>query len=229
MLVASLSMKAQSQLYPQHFDLSEVTLLDGLLKDAMVINDRLLLSYDADRLMAPFVRQAGLHNVASGKYYGWLTKHPSFQNWGLSNWSLEGHVGGHYLTALALGYAAATDLSVKSQLKERLDYCLDILKDCQDAYASDTKGLRGFIGGQPINQVWTGLYAGDLTEFRKYGGWCPSTVSTRCWPDCAMPTSIQAAHWPANSFAVSPTGAWPLWAASPKPTCRPSWAGSTEA
>ena len=47
------------------------------------------------------------------------------------------------------------------------------MKDCQDAYKDDTKGLKGFIGGQPINQIWTGLYAGDLTEFRKYGGWVP--------------------------------------------------------
>jgi len=173
LMMSSLGMCAQSQLYPQHFDLSEVTLLDGPFKSSMEINDKLLLSYDADRLMAPFIRQAGLHKQSSGKYYGWLTKHPSFQNWGLDNWSLEGHVGGHYLTALALGYAAATDEGTKALLKERLDYCLGILKDCQDAYATDTQGMKGFIGGQPINQIWTGLYANDLTEFRKYGGWVP--------------------------------------------------------
>ena len=33
--------------------------------------------------------------------------------------------------------------------------------------------MKGFIGGQPINQVWTGLYANNLTEFKKYGGWVP--------------------------------------------------------
>ena len=171
--VSALTANAQSQLYPQHFDLSEVTLLDSPLKTAMDTNNKLLLQYDADRLMAPFIRQAGLHTKSSSKYYGWLNQHPSFPNWGLDSWSLEGHVGGHYLTALALGYAATTDANMKAKLKERLDYCLAILKDCQDAYASDTKGLKGFIGGQPINQVWTGLYANDLTEFRKYGGWVP--------------------------------------------------------
>ncbi len=173
LLLASTCLCAQSQLYPQHFDLSEVTLLDGPLKTALNINNDLLLRYDADRLMAPFIRQAGLHNNASSKYYGWLNNHPSFRNWGLSDWSLEGHVGGHYLTALALGYASTTDQGMKAQLKERLDYCLAILKDCQDAYAANTQGLKGFIGGQPINQVWTGMYANDLTEFRKYGGWVP--------------------------------------------------------
>jgi DUF1680 family protein len=72
-----------------------------------------------------------------------------------------------------LAYAAEDDADLRQQLKERLDYCVDILKDCQDAFADNTVGLRGFIGGQPINQVWTGLYAGSLTEFQKYGGWVP--------------------------------------------------------
>ena len=163
----------QSEIYPQHFDLNEVTLLDGPMKTMMETNDELLLKYDADRLMTPFIRQAGLSKNSSSKYYGWESKHPSFSNWGLSDWSLEGHVGGHYVTALSLAYAATNDAEMKAKMKERLDYCLNIMKDCQDAYKNDTRGMKGFIGGQPINQIWTGLYAKDLTEFRKYGGWVP--------------------------------------------------------
>ena len=173
LFVSPVELKAQSELYPQHFDLEEVTLLDSPLKEAMDGNAQLLLQYDADRLLAPFIRQAGLHTKSGSKYYGWLSKHPSFTNWGLSNWSLEGHVGGHYLTALSLAYAAEKDADLRTKLKARLTYCIDVLKDCQDAFASNTQGLKGFIGGQPINQVWTGLYANDLTEFRKYGGWVP--------------------------------------------------------
>lgn len=161
---------AQSKLYPQHFDLTEIRLLDSPFKAAQDGNAHLLLDYDADRLMTPFVRQAGL---TSGRYADWVSRHPSFSNWGLSDWSLEGHVGGHYLTALAMAWAAVDDDALRQQLKQRLDYCVDILKDCQDAFSADTKGLKGFIGGQPINQVWTGLYAGDLTAFRRYGGWVP--------------------------------------------------------
>ena len=171
--LAPVCAEAQSELYPQHFDLEEITITDPTFKDALDGNAKLLLKYDADRLMAPFIRQAGLHTKSGGKYYGWLTAHPSFTNWGLDNWSLEGHVGGHYLTALALAYAAEDDASLKTQLKEKLDYCLEILKDCQDAYANNTQGLKGFIGGQPINQVWTGLYANNLDPFRQYGGWVP--------------------------------------------------------
>lgn len=165
--------QAQSQLYPQHFDLGEVRLLDGPFLNAMKVNDRLLLQYDADRLMTPFIRQAGLHERQGSRYYGWTDSHPSFSNWGLKEWSLEGHVGGHYLTALALAYAATDDAQTKRQMKERLDYCLAIVRDCQEAFAGDTCGMRGFVGGQPINQIWTGLYRRDLTEFRKYGYWVP--------------------------------------------------------
>ena len=164
---------AQSVIYPQHFNLSEVRLLDSPFKTAMLTNYELLLKYDADRLMTPFIRQAGLSKDSSSKYAGWEKDHPSFENWGLPSWSLEGHVGGHYLTALSLAYASCEDEAMRAKLKERLDYCVDILDDCQNAYDKDRKGLRGFIGGQPINQVWTGLYSRNLDAFRQYGGWVP--------------------------------------------------------
>lgn len=167
---------AQSKLYPQHFDLSEVRITAGPLRDAMVINARMLLDYDADRLMTPFVREAKLDKAGS-KYEGWNAKHPSFRNWGDYSWSLEGHVGGHYITALALGYNAMKDdpelNSLALQMKERMDYCLNIMKDCQDAYNGNTEGMEGFIGGQPYTEMWTGLYKGDLAAFRKFGGMVP--------------------------------------------------------
>ena len=173
LVVPSCPANAQSQLYPQHFDLDEVTLLDGPFKTSMEKNFDVLLKYDANRLLTPFVRQSGLSTKSGSKYYGWVIKYPSFGNWGQSNWSLEGHVGGHYLSALSLAYAACHDEAMKAKLKKRLDDCLEVMKDCQDAYDNNKQGLYGFIGGQPINQVWTGLYSNNLSEFRNYGGWVP--------------------------------------------------------
>ena len=175
-IVASMTLtpdaQAQSLLYPQHFDIADITLLDGPMKTATVLNAELLLKYDADRLMAPFVREAELDKVAGGKYEGWLTKHPSFGNWGQPDWTLEGHVGGHYISALALAYAAlvnerqSADIqALCGELKQKMEYCLGIMKDCQDAYKDNTEGLRGFIGGQPIRDVWKALYAGDANPF----------------------------------------------------------------
>ena len=151
---------AQSELYPKHFDLEQVTLLDSPMKTAMDKNIQLLMQYDVDRLLTPYVRQAGLAKTTdkNSKYYQWLTKHPNFSNWGSSDFDLSGHVGGHYLTALALAYAACHDADVRSQLKQRMDYMVDVMKDCQDQFDNDTQGLKGFIGGQPMNDAWRALY-----------------------------------------------------------------------
>ena len=163
--------QAQSEIYPKHFDLEQVTLLDGPMKTAMDININLLMKYDVDRLLTPYVRQAGLAATtdANSKYYHWLTKHPNFKNWGAPDFDLSGHVGGHYLTALALAYAASHDAKVKAQMKERMDYMVGVMKDCQDQYENDTEGLKGFIGGQPMNDAWRLLYKEGNIALRGQG------------------------------------------------------------
>ena len=174
-LAASSASLAQSELYPKHFDLEQVTLLDGPMKTAMELNFQTLLKYDTDRLLTPYVRQAGLASTkdSNSPYYQWLTKHPNFVNWGDANFDLSGHVGGHYLSALALAYAACHDADVKAQLKERMDYMVGVMKDCQDQFDQHTQGLYGFIGGQPINSDWTALYQGNTEPLASHGGWVP--------------------------------------------------------
>ena len=174
--VTTLTTTAQSQLYPKHFDLHEVTLTDGPFKTAMDKNIEMLMQYDTDRLLTPFVRQAGLSATTDTQspYYQWETKHPNFKNWGGdAGFDLSGHVGGHYVSALALAYAASHDESQRARLKERLDYVLKVMKDCQDQYDQNTEGLYGFIGGQPINDSWKKLYQGDLSAIQKNWGWVP--------------------------------------------------------
>ena len=177
-VVACQTIHAQSELYPRHFDLEQVTLLDGPMKTAMDKNIDVLMQYDVDRLLTPFVRQAGLSSTSdtSSPYYQWLTKHPNFTNWGDSSFDLSGHVGGHYLSALALAYAACHDADRKAQLKARMDYMVGVMKDCQQKYNENTQGLYGFIGGQPINSDWTALYQGNTQPLRNHGGWVPFYV-----------------------------------------------------
>ena len=93
--VAAAPSLAQSELYPKHFDLEQVTLLDGPMKTAMDLNFQVLLQYDVDRLLTPYVRQAGLASTTDqqSRYYQWLTKHPNFSNWGGDGFDLSGHVG----------------------------------------------------------------------------------------------------------------------------------------
>ena len=56
--LTSLCSWAQSELYPQHFDLEEVNLLDGPLKRAQDLNIKFLMSYDVDRLLSPFLHDS---------------------------------------------------------------------------------------------------------------------------------------------------------------------------
>ena len=174
--ISALGVQAQSLLYPSHFDLQEVTLLDGPMKTVMDKNIEMLMQYDTDRLLTPYVRQAGLSATTDTKsaYYRWEQKHPNFKNWGGdAGFDLSGHVGGHYLSALALAYAASHDEAQRQLLKERMDYMLQVMKDCQDQYDNNTEGLYGFIGGQPINDSWRALYSGDLSKIRGNWGWVP--------------------------------------------------------
>lgn len=171
----ALHVHAQSELYPKHFDLEQVTLLDGPMKTAMEKNFEKLMQYDVDRLLTPFIRQAGLAATtnAESMYYQWAIKHPNFTNWGDASFDLSGHVGGHYLSALSLAYAACHETNMKARLKERMDYMVQVLKDCQDQYNENTTGLYGFIGGQPINSDWEALYAGNIQPYKNHGGWVP--------------------------------------------------------
>lgn len=138
---------AQSALYSNEFPLQDVRLLDSPFRHAMELNVETLLSYDTDRLLAPFFIEAGLE--PKGKL---------FPNWE----GLDGHVGGHYVSALAIHYAATND----KRLKERLDYVLSQLAMCAAARND------GYIGGVPNGDaLWTDLKAGNPGMVWKY--WVP--------------------------------------------------------
>ena len=51
LMVSPFTLSAQSELYPGHFDLEEVRLLDSPFRRAMELNDSLLFEYDVDRLL----------------------------------------------------------------------------------------------------------------------------------------------------------------------------------
>lgn len=161
LLGISLGTNAQSKLYPHLFDLGDVTINDGPFLHAMTLNDNVLLQYDLGRLMQPNEKQAGL--TESGA---------AFDNWG-GDRGLDGHVGGHYMSALAISYASCQDATVKAQLKERLDKFVNRLKECQDAWdKNDNATMHGYCGGVPHSyDLWTTFVQGDMTEY--WLSWVP--------------------------------------------------------
>ena len=145
---------AQDKLYPNEFPLGDVTLLDGPFKHARDLNIEVLLKYDVDRLMAPYRKEAGLTATAK-----------SFPNWD----GLDGHVGGHYLTAMALNYAATNN----AECKKRIEYMISELKACQEANEKNNPewGI-GYVGGVPNSKgIWTTFKNGDFKSYR--AAWVP--------------------------------------------------------
>ncbi|QBQ40802.1 glycosyl hydrolase [Sphingobacterium psychroaquaticum] len=124
------------QLFPLH----EVRLLDGPFKHAQETDKRYLLRLNPDRLLAPFLREAGL-----------LAKTDSYTNW--ENTGLDGHIGGHYLTALSLMYASTGD----PEILEKLVYMLSELRRCQEALGT------GYIGAVPgSTTLWSAIQSGNI-------------------------------------------------------------------
>ena len=136
-----------------YFKLQDVRLLDSPFKNAENLNKKYLLELDADRLLAPFIREAGLP-----------AKTASYSNW--ENSGLDGHIGGHYLSALSLMYASTGD----REIGDRLGYMLKELKRCQAANGN------GYIGGVPgSKEMWNEIASGKIeaSGFGLNGKWVP--------------------------------------------------------
>ena len=143
---------AQDVLYSDMFALGDVQLLGGPLKERQKLNVETLLSYDTDKLIAPFYEEAGMRPKAS-----------KFSNWA----GLDGHVLGHYLSALAMHYADSGDELVK----ERLEYVLSELKTIQDQNSKDNN-FKGYISGVPNGKsMWLRFKNGDAGAQNGY--WVP--------------------------------------------------------
>jgi len=153
-MLISECLHAQQALYSNAFPVQDVTLLTSRFKHARDLNIQTLLRYDVDRLLAPYRKEAGLPEKA-----------PSYKNWD----GLDGHIGGHYLSALAIHYAGTNNVA----LRDRLLYMISELNACQEANAKNNAPWGvGYIGGVPKSkEVWRGVSVGDFTSF--HAAWVP--------------------------------------------------------
>lgn len=145
--------KAQTQSKVSYFSLQNVDLLESPFLQAQQTDLHYMLAMKPDRLLAPFLREAGL-----------TPKAPSYTNW--EDTGLDGHIGGHYVSALAMMYASTGDTAVHN----RLNYMLNELHRAQQAVGT------GFIGGTPGSlQLWKEIKAGNIRAggFDLNGKWVP--------------------------------------------------------
>lgn len=154
LLLASSITHAQDKLYPNEFPLADVQLLNGPFKHARDLNIETILKYDVDRLLASYRKQAGLPAKAK-----------SYPNWD----GLDGHIAGHYLSALSMNYAATGN----AECKKRIAYMLSELKACQQANdLNNPEWGVGYAGGFPDSKkVWTTFKTGDFKFYN--AAWAP--------------------------------------------------------
>lgn len=148
-------MKIQDQIAPaaRFFPVQEVQLTDSPFKKAMDLDVAYLLSLEPDRLLHRFHLNAGLP-VKGAVYGGW------------ESMGISGHSLGHYLSALALGWAATQD----ARLLDKLNYTIDELERCQNARGT------GYVGGIPAeDSAFAQIAAGNITSdgFDLNGLWVP--------------------------------------------------------
>ena len=152
-LTAVMTSGAQDKLYSDEFPLGDVTLLDGVLKHARDLNVKTLLQYDCDRLLAPYRKEAGLE-----------PRKKAYPNWD----GLDGHVGGHYLTAMAMNAATGSE-----ECRQRMEYMIKELQECADANVKNHPDWgRGYVGGMPNSErIWSTFKKGDFGTY--FGSWAP--------------------------------------------------------
>lgn len=151
--IVCLTTQAQQKANFLLFKPEDVKLLPGIFKDAETTDLGYIMALEPDRLLSPFLREAGLKPKAK-----------NYPNW--ENTGLDGHVGGHYLSALALMYASNGNKEVLG----RLNYMLSELKKCQD------QNGNGYIGGVPESrQLWASVASGKAQagSFSINKGWVP--------------------------------------------------------
>jgi len=148
-IAPALGVVAQDKLYKDEFPLGDITLLDGPLKHARDLNVQVLLKYDCDRMLAPYRKEAGLQ-----------PRKPSYPNWD----GLDGHVGGHYLSALATG---------NEECRKRMEYMISELQLVLDANNQRPEAwCHNYIGGVPNSaKMWTAFSKGDFGPY--FGTWAP--------------------------------------------------------
>jgi hypothetical protein len=150
----ALAINSASAQIPQKigtFKISDVQLTESQFYKNQNADIHYILGLDADRLLAPYLKEAGL-----------TPKAPNYTNW--ENTGLDGHIGGHYLSALSYMFAATKN----PEIGARLDYFLSELKRCQDK--------DGYLSGVPGGRkIWQELHDGNIraNSFGLNDRWVP--------------------------------------------------------
>lgn len=147
------NVSGQTTTVVESIPVSKVRLSASPFKHAEQMDKCYLMALDPDRLLAPYRKEAGLKPKAE-----------NYPNW--ENTGLDGHIGGHYLSALSYMYASTGD----DEIRQRLEYMLSELELCQKNSGD------GYLCGAPNGKrIWQEISEGNIRagRFDLNGGWVP--------------------------------------------------------
>ncbi len=152
-LFISVGFNSQTSSVISYFPLSSIHLTESKFSEAQNADLKYILALNPDRLLAPYLKESGLQPKAE-----------NYTNW--ENTGLDGHIGGHYISALSLMYASTGDKAIK----EKLDYVINELERCQKASGN------GYISGVPNGKkIWKEISEGNIraSTFGLNDRWVP--------------------------------------------------------
>lgn len=172
------SVKEKVSFKASPFQLKDVRLLAGPVKDLLERNRKYLLSLDVDRLVHNFRVNAGLHSTAV-----------PLGGWEAPACELRGHFTGHYMSACALMYSATGD----ERLKAKGEAVVSALAKCQKAL-----GPTGYLSAYPeelIDRVENGrrVWAPYYTLHKIMAGLLD--MYTLCGDKQALDVAVRMAGW----------------------------------
>ncbi len=87
--------------------------------------------------------------------------YPRSDGWDSPTTKLKGHGTGHYMSALALAFASATDKTQKDSLRGRMRRMVDALRECQE---------RTFVWNDSLGRYWEARDFAPEAELREMKG-----------------------------------------------------------
>ena len=152
------------------FPIGQVRLLDGTLYyEYQQRMAEYLLSVDDDQMLYNFRKACGLDTRGAEPMTGWDE----------DSCKLKGHTSGHYMSGIALAWAATGD----ERFLQKINCMVDGLKECQDAFAASGEYHRGFLSAYSEEQfdlleeyvrypeIWAPYYTLDKIMSGLYDCW----------------------------------------------------------
>src|SRR5581483_6319423 len=160
--------KEKVQFKAREFEPGAVRLLDGPFREAMLRDQKYLLSLDNDRLLHNFRVNAGLPSSAR-----------PLGGWEAPDVELRGHSVGHFLTALALMYAGTGDERFKAK---------------GDALVAELARVQQALPSRGANPGYLSAFPEEFFDRvdKRQRVWPLTTRCIRSWPVCSTCVSSRA-------------------------------------